>query len=66
MRGVAQSGNLHRENSFPQLAVSVGFAALAVLLVQPASAQYPGPPARTTINGHFLGPAPSVTSLAGR
>jgi len=66
MRGVAQSANLHRENSFPQLAGPLALAALAILLVLPASAQYPGPPARTTINGHFLGPAPSVTSLAGR
>ncbi|MGO9517003.1 MAG: hypothetical protein ACLPND_08165, partial [Candidatus Korobacteraceae bacterium] len=66
MRGVAQSANLYRENSFPRMAVSVLFAAFAVLLVLPASAQYPGPPARTTVNGHFLGPAPSVTSLAGR
>ena len=66
MRGFGQFGNPHRENSFPQLAGSVALAALAVLLVPPASAQYPGPPARTTINGHFLGPAPSVTSLAGR
>ena len=38
----------------------------AVLLVLPAAAQYPGPPARTTVGGHFLAPAPSVTSLAGR
>src|SRR5271157_3449419 len=66
MRGVAQSANLHRENSFPQLAGPLALAALAILLVLPASAQYPGPPARTTINGHFLAPAPSVTSLAGR
>jgi hypothetical protein len=40
--------------------------ALAVVFALPAAAQYFGPPARTTINGHFLGPAPSVTSLAGR
>src|SRR5271166_5054144 len=66
MRGVAQSADVYRENSFPRLAGWVIFAALAVLLVLPASAQYPGPPARTTVNGHFLGPAPSVTSLAGR
>src|SRR5271167_2262241 len=66
MRGVAQSRNLHRGNSFPRSAASAGFAVLALLIVLPAVAQYPGPPARTTINGHFLGPAPSVTSLAGR
>ncbi len=40
--------------------------ALALLVSLPAAAQYFGPPARTTVNGHFLGPAPSVTSLAGR
>jgi len=40
--------------------------AFALALALPAAAQFPGPPARTTINGHFLAPPPSVTSLAGR
>jgi len=43
--------------------LTVSIAALTGL---PAAAQYPGPPARTTVGGHFLAPPPSVTSLAGR
>jgi hypothetical protein len=41
-------------------------AVLAMLAALPAAAQWQGPPARTTIGGHFLGPAPSVTSIAGQ
>jgi len=68
MRGAGQSGRpTGWEESFRcrvagliLLACSVGFLAL------PAGAQYPSPPARTTVGGHFLAPPPSVTSLAGR
>jgi len=51
------------DNAFIRCALAV---AIALLCALPTAAQYPGPPARTTVNGHFLGPPPSVTSLAGR
>ncbi len=39
---------------------------LAVAAASPASAQFSGhPPTTTQINGHFLAPAPSVTSITG-
>ena len=41
-------------------------AAFAMLVALPAAAQWAGPPARTTIGGHFLAPPPSVTSIAGQ
>ena len=41
-------------------------AAFAMLVALPAAAQWAGPPARTTIGGHFLAPAPSVTSIGGQ
>jgi hypothetical protein len=50
-----------------RLATAVGLAIVtAVLLEIPSAAQMHGPPMTTTIGGHFLGPPPSVTSLAGR
>lgn len=41
------------------LAVALGLTAL------PAAAQYGGPRTTNTYNGHFLAPAPSVTSVGG-
>ena len=38
---------------------------LGTLVAVPASAQWNGPPARNTYNGHALAPAPSVTSVGG-
>jgi hypothetical protein len=67
MPGVRQLGSSNVKEGALLRSVAVALAvALALVFTLPAAAQYPGPPARTTINGHFLGPAPSVTSLAGR
>jgi hypothetical protein len=68
MPGVRQLGSSNVEDGALLRRVSAaGLAmALALLFALPAAAQYPGPPARTTVGGHFLAPAPSVTSLAGR
>jgi len=67
MRGAGQFGNPKRcESSLLRLAVTAGLAAAtAVLLALPSAAQMHGPPATTTIGGHFLAPPPSVTSIAG-
>jgi hypothetical protein len=67
MRGTSQLENPTRcESTFLRLAAAVALATLAaVLLVLPSTAQMYGPPARTTVGGHFLAPAPSVTSIAG-
>src|SRR5271165_1149992 len=55
-----------RRTSFLRLAATVGLVvAAAVLLGLPSAAQMHGPPAPTTIGGHFLAPPPSVTSIAG-
>src|SRR5271157_743755 len=54
-------------SSFQRLAAALGLAVgTVVLLAAPSAAQMHGPPATTTIGGHFLAPPPSVTSLAGR
>src|SRR5208282_6238853 len=67
MRGVSQFGKPKRcEGPVLRRARIVTFAALAVLFVLPAAAQYPGPPTRTTVNGHFLGTPPSVLSVSGQ
>ena len=68
MRGVGQFGTANGFGNFRlRLGSTLFFVfALAVLLIVPAAAQYPRPSARTTVNGHFLAPPPSVTSLAGR
>src|SRR5271165_1825548 len=67
MRGASQFGNPKRsERSFGRVTADVGFAVLlAVLFALSSAAQMHGPPATTTIGGHFLAPAPSVTSIAG-
>jgi hypothetical protein len=66
MPGVRQLGSSEvNDDGFLRCVPAIGLA-LALVVALPAAAQYFGPPARTTINGHFLGPAPSVTSLAGR
>ena len=61
MPGVSQFGKPKRYKLS-----SLRLAALVFFFALPSAAQYPGPPTRTTVNGHFLAPAPSVTSLAGR
>ncbi len=68
MRDVRQLGswNVKDHKVVHHLPAAWWAIALALLVALPAAAQYFGPPARTTVNGHFLGPAPSVTSLAGR
>ncbi len=67
MRGASQVGNPRRsEGSFVRGTVVVILAAISVLLSLPSAAQMHGPPATTTIGGHFLAPPPSVTSIAGR
>jgi hypothetical protein len=64
MSGVRQLGSSNvKDGALLRAGLAV---ALALVFALPAAAQYPGPPARTTVNGHFLAPAPSVTSLAGR
>jgi len=67
MRGASQFGNPKKSASlFLRRAVVVGLASLVgVLLALPSAAQMHGPPATTTIGGHFLAPSPSVTSIAG-
>src|SRR5271157_234080 len=66
MRGGSQFGNPKRsQSSFLLQAVSVGLALIGVTLAPPSAAQMHGPPATTTIGGHFLAPPPSVTSIAG-
>ncbi len=60
---MGQFGNTkHSESPFLRAAVILGVAALLAL---PVAAQMHGPPATTTVGGHFLAPAPSVTSIAG-
>jgi hypothetical protein len=68
MRGVGQFGHPKcNRSAFLRATLIVGLAAFtACLLVQPSAAQMHGPPATTTVGGHFLAPPPSVTSLAGR
>jgi hypothetical protein len=68
MRGVRQLGSSDVKDGawFERASVVALAMVLALVFALPAAAQYPGPPARTTVNGHFLGPPPSVTSLAGR
>ena len=44
----------------------VGLSLVTAVAAFPAFAQFPGPPANTTINGHMLAPPPSVTSIAGQ
>ena len=67
MRGATQFGNPWRgEDSFLRAAAVVILAAIFTLLVLPSAAQMHGPPATTTVGGHFLAPPPSVTSIAGR
>jgi hypothetical protein len=66
MRGVRQLGNSNVKDGVLFRRVTTAGLALTLVFALQAAAQYPGPPARTTINGHFLGPPPSVTSLAGR
>jgi|SRR5215469_2304438 len=39
---------------------------LTAVVALPASAQFPGPPSTTVVNGHPLAPPPSVTSIAGQ
>src|SRR5271157_720852 len=68
MRGASQFGKPKAcDRSFRRLVAAVGLAAaIAILPAFPSAAQMHGPPATTTIGGHFLAPPPSVTSLAGR
>jgi hypothetical protein len=68
MAGVRQIGSSNvKDGVFLRGVPAAGLAmALALVFALPAAAQYLGPPARTTVGGHFLAPAPSVTSLAGR
>src|SRR5271157_1775528 len=68
MRGASQFGKPQAcDRSFRRLVAAVGLAAaIAILPAFPSAAQMHGPPATTTIGGHFLAPPPSVTSLAGR
>src|SRR5271157_3322930 len=66
MRGASQFGNPKRsDSSFLLQALTLGLALIAVTLALPSAAQMHGPPATTTIGGHFLAPPPSVTSIAG-
>ena len=67
MRGATQFGNpIPREHCALRLILMAGLGvATAVILALPSAAQMHGPPARTTVGGHFLAPAPSVTSIAG-
>ena len=65
MRDVRQLGSWNVKDG-AVVRVTVVALALVLLSALPAAAQYAGPPARTTVNGHFLAPPPSVTSLAGR
>lgn len=44
----------------------IGLGLLTAVVSIPAAAQFPPPPATTTINGHTLAPPPSVTSIAGQ
>jgi hypothetical protein len=67
MRGATQFGNLRRsEGSSVRGAVVAILAAFSIWLALPSAAQMHGPPATTTVGGHFLAPPPSVTSIAGR
>ena len=67
MRGASQIGDLGRSKaSLVRGAVVVILAAISILLALPSAAQMHGPPATTTVGGHFLAPPPSVTSIAGR
>lgn len=68
MRGASQFGKpMRMDISFLRATATVGLAAaIAIVLALPLGAQMHGPPATTTIGGHFLAPPPSVTSLAGR
>src|SRR5271157_1358205 len=68
MRGASQFGKPKAcDRSFRRLVAAVGLAAaIAILPAFPSAAQMHGPPATTTIGGHFLAPPPSVTSIAGR
>lgn len=51
---------------FSSVRFFAGIAALALACALPASAQYlGGPPSTNMVGGHFLAPAPSVTSIGG-
>ncbi len=64
MRGASQFVGTRRSERW--ISGWGAIAALSVALTLPAAAQMHGPPSTNTINGHFLAPAPSVTSIGGR
>ncbi len=51
--------------SVERLKIVVVTLFLGLIPNPPASAQHGGPPTSNTYNGHFLAPAPSVTSIGG-